>query len=118
MPAHALLHRGAPMNRACLTVMATLLTLGLTALPCAAQMWAPGGVPVCQNGCPGDGLSIKPDGAGGAFIAWRDVRNEDDVFLQHLTAAGLIAPGWPPDALPIIVDPSVQEFSGLAPDGL
>jgi hypothetical protein len=58
------------------------------------------------------------DGAGGAFVAWRDAHNSDDVFLQRITALGLIAPGWPVNGLPIVVLPSIQELSGLAADGL
>jgi hypothetical protein len=105
------------MNRAPVPA-AALLVAGLIAAPASAQqMWAPTGVPMCLNGCPGDIPQVVTDGAGGAFVAWRDVRNSDDVFLQHVTGVGVIAPGWSPDGLPIIVDPSVQEFSGLAPDG-
>ncbi len=60
---------------------------------------------------------IVNDAAGGAFVAWRDAHNSDDVFLQRITAFGLIAPGWPVDGLPIVVLPTVQELSGLAADG-
>jgi hypothetical protein len=106
------------MDRACLIQVVTLLALGLTAYPSTAQQWAPSGIPVCQNGCLASGLSVILRGSGGAFVAWRDVRNSDDVFLQNMTVSGLIAPGWPVDGLPIVVLPSTQEFSGLAPDGL
>ena len=106
------------MNRACLTILAALLAIGLVAYPCAAQQWAPSGVRVCQNGCAGDQPHVVPDGMGGAFIAWRDAHNNEDVYLQRITASGLIAPGWPPDGLPIVVHPSTQQFSGLAADGL
>jgi hypothetical protein len=107
------------MKRNCLAIKATLAALGLTAAAAAAQqMWAPGGVPLCQSGCPGDVPHIVPDGANGVFVAWRDVRNSDDVFLQRVTGLGFIAPGWPLGGLPIIVNPSAEELSGFAPDGL
>src|SRR3989442_13355548 len=106
------------MSPARLTIVATLLSLGYTVLPCAAQGWGPGGVRLCQNGCAGDIPRVVTDGAGGAFIAWRDVHNSDDVFLQRVAGSGLIAPGWPVDGLPVVVLPSSQELSGMAPDGL
>ena len=96
--------------------------LALAAAPCAAQDWAPGGVALCQNGCPGDIPQIVSDGAGGAYVAWRDIRdyatNDVDVYLQRVTAAGLIASGWPVDGFPVAVLPGSQEFSCVARDGL
>jgi len=109
------------LNRTCLIQVVVLLALGLAAHPSTAQQWAPGGVPVCQSGCPGDIQQVVPDAAGGVFVAWRDIRdyptNDVDVYLQRITASGLIAPGWPPDGLRVAVLPNVQEFSGLAADG-
>ena len=106
------------MTRAHLTPLAVLLSLALAATPCAAQTWAPGGVHLCQSGCSGDIPRIVSDAVGGAYVAWRDGRNSQDVFLQRVTGSGLIAAGWPPDGLPIAVLPSVQQFSGLAPDAM
>src|SRR5258706_308067 len=106
------------MNRVCLTLLVAVVGTGLAAHPSAAQEWAPSGVPVCQNGCAGDIPRIVPDGTGGVFISWRDAHNSEDIYLQRITAWGLIAPGWPSDGLPIVVDPSIQQFSGLAADGL
>jgi len=97
-------------------ILAALVFAVPLAAPCAAQQWAPGGVPLCQS-CFGDNPRVVSDGVGGAYVGWRDVRNSDDVFLQRVTASGLIAPGWPASGLPVAVLPSVQEFSGLAPDG-
>src|SRR5256885_2314148 len=99
-----------------------LLAVGLAAHPSGAQQWAPSGVPLCQNGCPGDIPRVVSDGLGGAFVAWRDIRNyaltDVDVYMQRVTALGLIAPGWPADGLPIVAAPGTQYFSGLAGDGL
>jgi hypothetical protein len=113
----------AEMNRACVAQVVALLALGLSAHPSTAQqMWAPSGVPLCVNGCPGDIPRVIPDGLGGAFVAWRDIRNystnDVDVYLQRVTAMGLISPGWPVDGLPVAVLPNVQAPSGLAADGL
>ena len=52
------------MNRAHLMLLATLVAHGLAATPCPAQqMWAPSGVPLCLNGCPGDIPRVVTDGA-------------------------------------------------------
>src|SRR5262249_62306982 len=41
--------------------------------------------------------SVATDGAGGAFIAWQDgrVAGNKDIYVQHVTSAGAIAPRWP-----------------------
>jgi hypothetical protein len=97
---------------------AFLLMSALALAPGQSEaQWAPGGIPVCQNGCDGDIPLVVSDGLGGAFIAWRDGRNSDDIFLQHITGSGFVAPGWPADGLPIVTLPSSQELSGLSPDG-
>ena len=53
-----------------------------------------------------DFATVAPDGIGGAFVAWED---EVDVgfqasyhaFVQHLTSAGAVSPGWPANGLPL-----------------
>ena len=47
---------------------------------------------------------IASDGAAGAFLAWEDYRNgasNADVYCQHVTSTGDIAPGWPVDGLQV-----------------
>src|SRR5258706_991400 len=105
------------MNRAWRWPMALVPAAALAATPSAAKQWAPSGVALCQNGRGGDIPQVVSDGAGGAYVAWRDGRNSDDVFLQHVTASGLIAGGWPLDGVPVAALPSVQEFSGLVAAG-
>src|SRR5262245_5089146 len=82
--------------------------------------WGPTGVPIC-GACVGDVQMLLSDGAGGAFIAFRDARHpsvsDDDVYLQRITSMGQIAPGWPPDGFPVCVAPRAQELSAIAPDG-
>src|SRR5262245_25941548 len=64
---------------------------------------------------------VRPDGVGGAFVAFRDFRHynltDDDVYLQRITGTGQIAPGWPSDGLPVCVAPRAQELSAISPDG-
>jgi hypothetical protein len=60
---------------------------------------------------------ILPDGKGGAFIAWYDLRNglDWDVYLQRITAAGVAAPGWPANGLPVCTSPGFQIYPRLVP---
>ena len=58
--------------------------------------------------------AIVPDGAGGAIIAWEETRASDkDIFAQHITAAGTVAPGWPAGGIAICAA-SGEQFSVCA----
>ena len=60
--------------------------------------------------------SVAPDGAGGAFFTWHDDQSLD-IYAQHLTGTGAIAPGWVPNGLPICTLPSAQGAPQAIPDG-
>lgn len=64
---------------------------------------------------------IGPDGAGGAFIVWVDERDYatslDNIYAQHLTAAGEVAIGWPVNGLPICSAGGQQGGIVAIPDG-
>jgi hypothetical protein len=46
------------------------------------------------------GLSLAPDGAGGAIVAWEDSRNgNSDIFAQRISANGSVQ--WMPGGVPI-----------------
>ena len=94
------------------------LALALIAVPAAAQ-WSPSGFRLCQGGCFGQGPQVIADGAGGAFAAWAGFSqtNDSDVYLQRVTASGLIAPGWPPEGLAVTFVTDSQGLTDLAPDG-
>ncbi len=63
-------------------------------------------------------LAIAPDGAGGAIVAWNDYRNGNhDIFAQHVTAAGTIAPGWAASGLSVCTDLAEQINVAMASDG-
>lgn len=45
---------------------------------------------------------LAPDGAGGAFIAWNDIRSgSTDIYLHHVVAGGSLDPLYPPTGLPV-----------------
>lgn len=90
-----------------------LLLITLFAPLAAHAQWVPNGV-LLSGGLSGDVNPVAPDGTGGAFVAWR---RSDDVYLQRVTAAGLIAPGWPNAGLPVVVAPGSQQLLTIAADG-
>ena len=61
------------------------------------------------------------DGAGGAFVVWRDTRkfvaNDLDIYLQHVIPGPMIAPGWPPDGVPVVAAPYEQDGYRIVLDG-
>ncbi len=62
------------------------------------------GLPVCVQGGTQEDVRIVEDGAGGAIIAWRDMRNGDigDIYAQHILADGRIDPNWEPNGIVVV----------------
>lgn len=59
-----------------------------------------------------------PDGAGGLYIAWADIRDGNgDIFVLRVTGAGVPAAGWPSDGVPVCAAPGDQFESVIMPDG-
>ena len=89
--------------------------------PTAAD-WPPDGVSLCGVCYAPGGVLVAPDGAGGAFVVWPDAYSGNyDVYAQHVTAAGEIAPGWPAaggHGLPVCVGPAPQLLNSIVSDGL
>ena len=62
------------------------------------------GTPVCT--APSDQYDpvLLSDGSGGAFIVWRDNRNEaslSDLYAHHLLSNGTLDPAWPANGTPV-----------------
>ena len=100
-----------------LVLLAAVSLMALAAGAVSAYDWGPNGVPVAGPVSNQDAQRILPDGKGGAFIAWRDSRHGEDVYLQRITAAGQVAPGWPSDGFPVCTNPAQQELTDIASDG-
>jgi len=88
-----------------------------------APGWIPDGVPVCLNVDYQYYPEICTDGAGGAFVAWRDFRDylelESEfpvgIYVQHLLADGAPSADWPIDGQRLM--PHESSGQQLLPDG-
>src|SRR5437899_4021876 len=101
--------------RACLPVL-----LWLGASPAHAQ-WQPNGIPIATASGAQEDARIASDREGGAIVVWIDLRTYDatqtDIYAQHVTAKGRIAPGWPAEGFPVCTDPAYQYDPKVIPDG-
>jgi hypothetical protein len=101
-------------------IQAGLVLVLVLATPANGQ-WSPGGVSVCGTSGRPYFPRMAADGAGGVYVTWRDLRDysttDEDVYLQRITAAGTIAPGWPAGGLPLCTLPLPQDPSDLVHDG-
>jgi hypothetical protein len=73
--------------------------------------WPANGIPVCTaagfQGFP----KLAPDGSGGVFVAWGDLRDGLVAsYAQRVTAAGGIAAGWPANGKRIVLGPYQQQL--------
>ena len=80
--------------------------------------WAPDANRLCMGTEDGLHQILSPDGSGGVYAGWVDARSGDgDIYLQHFTAQGVIASGWPDAGLPVCTLPHSQYNLDLASDG-
>lgn len=64
--------------------------------------------------------AIAPDGGGGAIVAWQDDRDDPsgaDIYAQHVLAAGVLDPAWPPNGLALCKAAGLQDVPVIIPDG-
>jgi hypothetical protein len=80
-----------------------------------APGWLADGNPIAVNADDQRVPALVRDGAGGAFVAW--ATSEPRVYLQRITGAGTIAPGWPAGGL-AMTNPAIHGGTpALAADG-
>ena len=80
--------------------------------------WPAVGIASSNTGNSGGGPLIAPDGTGGAFLIWTYLNGmDDDLYAQHVTAAGAISPGWPAAGLGIAAFPGNQDPIQILSDG-
>ncbi len=80
--------------------------------PSGTLLWASGGVSVCSVAESQLGMSISPDGAGGAVITWTDYRSGSnwDIYAQRINSAGVVQ--WAADGVAVCT----EEYSQSRPD--
>jgi len=79
--------------------------------------WGPTGVTVATTAAGTKLLNAITDRAGGAFVAWRDLRNgTSDIYAMHLTTTG-VDPAWPVNGLAVCTAPSNQTSPVMCADG-
>jgi hypothetical protein len=92
----------------------------VTSLGAIAGGWPVDGQVVCAaTGSQFDSRAVS-DQAGGAFFTWIDNRPGSaqlDVYAQHLTAAGGLAPGWSSNGLALCTAAADQVVTAVVPDG-
>ena len=78
----------------------------ITAGGTPAPGWDADGVPVCVASGNQYADRLVPDGLGGVWVCWLDLRSGDyELFATRLTAQGALAPGWHPNGTRISSTP-------------
>ena len=95
-------------------VLSILLPLGFEQL---RAEWINNGTPICTEHEDQDLGAVLPDGNGGAFIVWRDVRNSwpPRYFAQKINLEGGIQ--WPVDGVQISPGDIFWNFPRFIADG-
>ncbi|MCF6147428.1 MAG: hypothetical protein E3K37_02095 [Candidatus Kuenenia sp.] len=80
-------------------------------------LWEVDGIPVTTAQEKQDYPVMVTDGAGGAIIAWWDLRSgKYDVYTQRIDLTG--NPLWKDDGLPVCMEDGIQNYVSLTADGV
>ncbi len=81
-----------------------------------AVQWVANGVAVCSAVLDQSSPVIVSDGAGGAIVAWLDMRVEGyaDIYAQRVSGAG--APLWTADGVPVVDATGTQSWHDMVSD--
>ncbi|RJR30015.1 MAG: T9SS C-terminal target domain-containing protein [Candidatus Latescibacterota bacterium] len=81
-----------------------------------APLWTANGVPLCTASGHQTFPNIVSDGAGGAVVAWVDMRSgTNDIYAQRVNASGI--PQWTSNGVAVCTATGSQEFAAIASDG-
>jgi len=101
---------------------ALLAAIAILAAPTPAKAAWPNApalnLPVCT--ATGNQINpvIAPDGVGGEFIAWLDLRTGPGrVYAQHILGSGVVDPAWPVNGLPVTTNAPQQTNPRIVSDG-
>jgi len=106
-------------------LMGFMLLLAALAPGAALAAWPPDGRPACEDVSVQGDPAITSDGAGGALVAWVDLRSAPaKIAVQHVFASGDIDPVWPHFGRTVVGNPDSlagafggQFHAALVPDG-
>ncbi len=81
--------------------------------------WPVNGRAVCTTGNHQSAPAIASDGAGGAIVAWHDMRSGTnyDIYAQHVQASGGLDPAWPAEGRALLIAPNDQWYPSVVSDG-
>ncbi len=86
-----------------------------------ASGWPTNGRAVCNVAGKQGSPSIAPDGDGGIFVTWTDMRSGGvsprNIYAQHLDAAGSVEAGWTAEGLAVCTAISDQDNPRIVIDG-
>lgn len=84
-----------------------------------AAGWPAGGRIVCAAANQQQFPSLATDRAGGAIVAWEDLRNgsNSDIYSQHVSANGTVDPAWPAGGRAICTATGSQVSARAVSDG-
>ena len=95
-------------------------SLGASPAAPADTGWTGNGMRVCSTPGAQSEETAAADGVGGVYIGWWDSRSGTfDVYLQHLSGAGVPAAGWPSTGLLLRADANTYAYEPVSviPDG-
>lgn len=84
--------------------------------------WPDDGRALCTAAGEQGGAVMVADGAGGAIVAWHDLRSGDqsgsnDIYAQHVLASGSVDPAWPTDGRALCSGPGEKVRPAMVTDG-
>jgi predicted lipoprotein with Yx(FWY)xxD motif len=93
-----------------------LVAAGAAAPPAARAQWTADGVPLCAATNVQLSPAIAADGAGGAIVAWRDLRGTTyDIYASRVDASGVV--GWTPNGVGVCLAAANQDSPAICSDG-
>ncbi len=97
-------------------VLPSLLATSATTV---RAQWQVDGGPVCTAVNTQAYPKVVSDGAGGAIIAWQDLRGgvAYDIYAQHILASGAVDPAWPADGRALCTAGNEQANLNIVSDG-
>ena len=81
-------------------------------------LWTADGLVICALDYDQDWPTAATDGAGGAIVAWRDLRDPFsgyDLYIQKIGSDGALM--WDADGKPVCIDPEMQTNIHIISDG-